>query len=133
MEDPRVLRRILLHSLVPGSDSVDAFTESLHQTFQDQALLTSALLPLSICGEVSHRFQRCCAQDEVSEQSSPTMQGVPETGDSLIRLLLNITAIQTPLASLLLKQLPSYQEAVHVDSTDALPKLVLGSLRWCVT
>lgn len=66
-----------------------------------------------------------------TEQS--TMQGVPETGDSLIRLLLNITAIQTPLASFLLKQLPSYQEAERVDSTDALPKLVLGSLRWCVT
>jgi len=30
----------------------------------------------------------------------------------------------------LLKQLPNLQNAMEVDSTDALPQLVLGSLRW---
>ena len=64
-------------------------------------------------------------------QAVTLVQDVPETGDSLIRLLLNISAIQTPLASFLLKQLPDLQHAMEVDSTDALPQLVLGSLRWC--
>jgi len=63
-------------------------------------------------------------------QAVTPAQDVPETGDSLIRLLLNISAIQTPLASFLLKQLPNLQNAMEVDSTDALPQLVLGSLRW---
>jgi len=65
------------------------------------------------------------------KQAVTLAQDVPETGDSLIRLLLNISAIQTPLASFLLKQLPNLQSAMEVDSTDALPQLVLGSLRWC--
>ncbi len=67
----------------------------------------------------------------LSKQAVTLAQDVPETGDSLIRLLLNISAIQTPLASFLLKQLPNLQSAMEVDSTDALPQLVLGSLRWC--
>ncbi len=65
------------------------------------------------------------------KQAVTLVQDVPETGDSLIRLLLNISAIQEPLASFLLKQLPNLQNAMEVDSTDALPQLVLGSLRWC--
>jgi len=65
------------------------------------------------------------------KQAVTLAQDVPETGDSLIRLLLNISAIQTPLAFFLLKQLPTLQNAMEVDSTDALPQLVLGSLRWC--
>ena len=72
----------------------------------------------------------------LSKQAVTLAQDVPETGDSLIRLLLNISAIQTPLASFLLKQLPNLLSAMEVDSTDAtachrLPQLVLGSLRWC--
>lgn len=58
------------------------------------------------------------------------MQGVPETGDSLIRLLLNITGIQTALACYLLQQLPEAQEAAGSQGADSMPQLILGSLRW---
>ncbi|KAA6418674.1 MAG: hypothetical protein FRX49_11327 [Trebouxia sp. A1-2] len=107
VEDPRVLKRALMHSLGNNTDYISTFLESVHEAFQDQGVLSCALMPINISGE-----------------------DVPETGDSLIRLLLNISAIQTPLASFLLKQLPDLQHAMEVDSTDALPQLVLGSLRW---
>ncbi|KAL3132723.1 hypothetical protein ABBQ32_009229 [Trebouxia sp. C0010 RCD-2024] len=57
-------------------------------------------------------------------------QGVPVTGDSLIRLLLNIPGIQTALAWTLLHKLPDAMEAQGSQEADNLPGLILGSLRW---
>lgn len=58
------------------------------------------------------------------------LQGLPETGDSLTRLLLNIPGLQTELACHLLERLPSWTQASDDDTSKSLPQLVLGSLRW---
>ena len=59
-------------------------------------------------------------------------QGVSVTGDSLIRLLLNIPGIQTELACALLHKLPDAMEAQGSQEAEGLPGLILGSLRWCL-
>ena len=58
------------------------------------------------------------------------MQGVPETGDSLVRLLLNVTGVQTALACFILRTLPKVQETAGSQNADSMPQLILGSLRW---
>lgn len=68
-----------------------------------------------------------------ASQECILVQGVPETGDSLMRLLLNIPEIQTDLASCLLEQLPLLSKSTEGgggDDPSPLPQLVLGSLRW---
>lgn len=52
------------------------------------------------------------------------------TGDSLIRLLLNITGIQTALACALVQKLPEAMEGQGSQEADSLPGRILGSLRW---
>lgn len=54
------------------------------------------------------------------------------TGDSLIRLLLNITGIQTALACALVRKLPEATEAHSSQEADSMPTRILGSLRWCL-
>ena len=52
------------------------------------------------------------------------------TVDSLIRLLLNITGIQTALACALVQQLAAAMEAQGSQEADSMPGCILGSLRW---
>lgn len=48
-----------------------------------------------------------------------------------MRLLLNVTPIQTALACTILQKLPGAQEEVQgSQETDSMPRLILGSLRW---
>lgn len=60
------------------------------------------------------------------------------TGDSLIRLLLNMLPLQQRLATMLLQKLPEFSEAECEDGGEAaghvmscVASLILGQLRWC--
>lgn len=119
-----------MHSLGNNMEYISTFCEGM-LAFQNQGVLSCALLPMNISGEVRSLMHTKRTHDQSVQTKVMLAQDVSETGDSLIRLLLNISAIQTPLAAFLLKQLPILQNAMEVDSTDALPQLVLGSLRWC--
>jgi hypothetical protein len=57
------------------------------------------------------------------------------TGDSLIRMLLNMPSLQQQLAEQLLQKLPEYSQAECEEdgaggSSSSLPSLILGQLRW---
>lgn len=55
------------------------------------------------------------------------------TGESLIRMLLNMTSLQQQLATMLLHKLPEYSQAECDDdevNTSSVPSLILGQLRW---
>lgn len=62
------------------------------------------------------------------------------TGDSFIRLLLNILPMQQRLATMLLQKLPEFSTAecdepegpAADSSTASLSSLILAQLRWCV-
>ena len=58
---------------------------------------------------------------------------MPMTGDSLVRLLLNIADIQTALACALVHKLPAAMEAQCSQEADSMPGRILGSLRWYPT
>ena len=106
--DPRLLRSQLEQKLT--------LNETLRRTFLDRFeahlvsldLLQAALQPLEIIGP-----------------------RVVLTGDSLIRILLNVAPIQTEVASLLLERLAGFNEAHPGQPGEAgLPHLILGQFRW---
>ena len=47
-----------------------------------------------------------------------------------MRLLLNVTSMQTGLACMLVKHLPDTQEVQTSEDAESMPQLILGSLRW---
>jgi hypothetical protein len=63
-------------------------------------------------------------------------QGAYAAGDSLLRLLLNLPAVQGAVAVMLLEKLPEYSglqvdaEAAGTGAPTSLPGLILGQLRW---
>lgn len=111
------------------------FQNSMQTALQDQAVLGSALLPMTVSLEVRIKPQPNAGHDQLLSLCATAQvwpQGVPVTGDSLIRLLLNIPGIQTALACALLHKLPDAMEAQGGQEADSLPGLILGSLRWCL-
>lgn len=54
------------------------------------------------------------------------------TGDSFVRLLLNVAPIQADLSDLLLERLPEFIDSSEVgdDEDKAIPALLLGQFRW---
>ncbi len=57
VEDPRALRRALMHSLGNKTECVSTFSKGMHEAFQDQRVLSCALLPMNTSGEVSSLMQ----------------------------------------------------------------------------
>lgn len=60
------------------------------------------------------------------------------TGDSLVRMLLGLPALQQPLAAALLQRLLEYGESDceqqrqgGTGATSSVPLLIMGQLRWC--
>ena len=141
MKDPRVLRRFLVLRMADEADTKAAFTNSMQVTLQEQAALGSALLPMEISAEVYVRLQPNIRNGHEHWQlvgyscwtpkaCQSWLQGVPMTGDSLIRLLLNLTGIQTALACALVQKLPEAMEAQGSQEAGSMPRRILGSLRW---
>lgn len=51
------------------------------------------------------------------------------TGDSFIRVLLNVAPVQKDLAKLLLEKLPEFVDGGDEDE-NIVPQLILGQFRW---
>lgn len=106
MEDPRRLRRTLEQRLTLNSDLRKNFLAALEEHLQLPDVLHAALKPMRV-----------------------TTLGLPLTGDSFVRLLLNVAPIQTDLASSLLERLPEFID--EADDAKDVPTLLLGQFRWC--
>lgn len=52
VEDPRALRRCILHCMGTEAEAAAAFTSSMQTALSDQTVLKSALLPMEISTEV---------------------------------------------------------------------------------
>lgn len=52
VEDPRVLRRYLVLRMTEEAGTNAAFTNSMQLALQEQAVLSSALLPMEVSAEV---------------------------------------------------------------------------------
>jgi hypothetical protein len=89
--------------------------------------MLSAEYPLMPSAYLGSGVQRCC---HVCTQVNYA------TGDSFIRMLLNILPLQQHVATMLLDKLPEYSQAdcedgaPDSDSTSSTPNLILGQLRW---
>lgn len=106
MEDPRRLRRTLEQRLTLNSDLRKNFLAALEEHLQLPGVLHAALKPMRV-----------------------TTPGLPLTGDSFVRLLLNVAPIQADLASSLLERLPEFID--EADEEKDVATLLLGQFRWC--
>ncbi|WIA09029.1 hypothetical protein OEZ85_008443 [Tetradesmus obliquus] len=111
VDDPRQARRQLAADLASPT-AREAFLDSLGEVLAAEELLHKCLLPITVCVQVSYA-----------------------TGDSLIRMLLNMPCLQQQLAERLLQKLPEYSQAECEEegaggSSSSLPSLILGQLRW---
>ncbi|KAL4445301.1 hypothetical protein ABPG77_011126 [Micractinium sp. CCAP 211/92] len=104
VEDPRKLRRLLEQRLTLNAELRSSFLEGLQEQLDDAAVLHAALRPMAVTG------------------------GAPITGDSFIRVLLNVTALQAEVSGLLLQRLPEFNDAEGEEAP--LPALILGQFRW---
>lgn len=106
VDDPRKFRRQLESRLQHDAQLCEAFLASLEAKLDDADTLRRALLPLAVTSPSAHA-----------------------TGDSFLRILLNITCCQAPLCTLLLEKLACF-DAFTAPPHDSIPGLILGQLRW---
>ncbi len=59
------------------------------------------------------------------------MQNAPITGDSFVRVLLNVAPLQNEVAKLLLERLPEFCDSTS-EEDKVVPQLILGQFRWWV-
>ncbi|PSC75642.1 Fanconi anemia group D2-like protein [Micractinium conductrix] len=102
VEDPRKLRRLLEQRLTLNRDLQAAFMEGLQEQLEDEGVLHAALRPMTVTG------------------SAPT------TGDSFVRVLLNVSPLQEDVSVMMLERLGQFIGAEEL----ALAQLVLGQFRW---
>jgi hypothetical protein len=58
-------------------------------------------------------------------------QDAPITGDSFLRVLLNVTPLQKAVAALLLERLPEFcGDGAQEDTGGGVAQLILGQFRW---
>ncbi|KAL4428110.1 hypothetical protein ABPG75_002199 [Micractinium tetrahymenae] len=104
VEDPRRLRRLLEQRLTLNAELRSGFLEGLQEQLEDPPVLHAALRPMTVTGNA------------------------PITGDSFIRVLLNVTALQADVSRMLLQRLPEFNDAEGEEAP--LPALILGQFRW---
>ncbi|PRW44427.1 Fanconi anemia group D2-like protein [Chlorella sorokiniana] len=103
-EDPRRLRRLLEQKLTLNSQLRGGFLEGLQEQLAEAAALHAALKPMAVTGHGSI------------------------TGDSFVRVLLNVAPLQADVSRLLLERLPEFCDAEGEEAP--LPQLILGQFRW---
>eukprot|EP00878_Enallax_costatus_P024090 GHUV01025681.1.p1 GENE.GHUV01025681.1~~GHUV01025681.1.p1 ORF type:complete len:600 (+),score=218.23 GHUV01025681.1:550-2349(+) len=113
VDDPRQAKRQLAADL-GNTAACDAFLSSLSDALADDELLHRCLLPITV-----------------------TVQVRADSGDSFMRMLLNLLPLQQQVATLLLHKLPEFSQTEHEDSgagssntATSVPGLILGQLRW---
>ena len=65
-----MLRRALMHSLGNNTEYISTFFKGMHEAFQDQGVLSCALLPINISGEVRALMQVERTRDQTVHTSS---------------------------------------------------------------
>lgn len=133
VKDPRGLRRFLSNICDQSSSSAVTLAETAQAYLRDDTVLLAVLQPMTVLQRVCllNPFvvigtSSCCPDPKL------VSQGLPETSDSLVRLLLNLPKLQTALSCFLLERLSSWRQATdnEEDPSKSLAFLVLGSLRW---
>eukprot|EP00879_Flechtneria_rotunda_P031188 GHRR01034048.1.p1 GENE.GHRR01034048.1~~GHRR01034048.1.p1 ORF type:complete len:169 (+),score=79.21 GHRR01034048.1:523-1029(+) len=114
VDDPRQAHRQLSADLAVAAIR-NSFMASLAEALSAEGVLRRCLLPITVTVQVSFA-----------------------TGDSFLRMLLNMPNVQQPVAMLLLHKLPEYSRAECDDrdgngsssNESSIPSLILGQLSW---
>lgn len=104
VEDPRKLRRLLEQKLTLNGELRASFLAGLQEQLAEVPVLHAALKPMQVTGNA------------------------PITGDSFVRVLLNVAPLQANVSQMLLERLPEFCDAQGEEAP--LPQLILGQFRW---